>query len=243
MRKQHIVFFSFLFIIFIVCFSNLCLSNLVSSTLATRSGTGSICWAARTGIFRKKEMEGFEIQMRLEPWHVWTISSLIARKRYVKRKMQTINVPVFLFLLTIFAQVTFEGQFQQSYDCLRIFIAGMLQISGSGTPVINKQRPRFASAWALRLVSRPLVVSETPRVQFKWTLPSSPSPLPSFAVVTTTMLSLPQRERESPLCREFNLYFAEPTAFDDEPLLRCDGYKRRLYSARSLTPPKQRRTA
>ena len=157
--------------------------------------------------------------------------------------MQTINVPTFLLLVAIFAQVTFEGQFHQSYDCPRIFIAGMLQISGSGTPVINKQRPRFASAWALRLVSRPLVVSETPRVQFKWTLPSSPSPLPSFAVVTTTMLSLPQRERESPLCREFNLYFAEPTAFDDEPLLRCDGYKRRLYSARSLTPPKQRRTA
>ena len=158
--------------------------------------------------------------------------------------MQTINVPTFLLLVAIFAQVTFEGQLHQRYNCHRIFIAGMLQSSGSGTPITTRQQgPRFASAWARRVVSRPLVVSETPRVQFKWTLPSSPLPLPSFVVVTTTMLSLPQRERENPLCREFNLYFAEPTAFDDEPLLRCDGYKRRLYSARSLTPPKQRRTA
>jgi hypothetical protein len=91
----------------------------------------------------------------------------------------------------------------------------------------------------------PLVSPITPSSQHivnRWASTGSQlGELPRFRVVPSYMVGPTQRARETLICKEFNMYFAEPSVYDTEAVLRCEGRSPRAVRKsvrRGVTPPK-----
>ena len=103
----------------------------------------------------------------------------------------------------------------------------------------------YASVWSrpqLFVSGKRDVFSPQPQLRNKWARTKVITP---FAVVPSSQLTTSQRANESLLCKEFNVYFADPLVRGNSPVLRCDVHRRVVdsptASSRTITPPKTRR--